>query len=229
MATLALILALGFTTASAQEKSKLPAADRLVIDLFSDIWQNIPKDDLKPAAINRGIAFSMMFDKPLGYSNFSLGIGIGYSGHNLYSSSKLTIIPDLNANPVFAFSKIPDGIDYKTNKININYIEIPFEIRFRTKNTSEKFRIHIGGKIGYLINAHTKYKGEESLGFNDNSTVKIHFTNSEEVNSLRYGIQARIGYSDYNLFAYYALNPLFKEGKGPEMFPISVGLSYTPF
>lgn len=216
----------------AQEKSKLSSSDRFIMDVFTDFWQNYPQEDLKPAAINRGIAFHLMVDKPLGFSNFSIAAGLGYAGHNLYSKSLLVIATDENAASSFAFTPIAEGVKFSKNKINVNYLELPLELRFRTKKTSQKFRVHAGVKLGYLINAHTKYKGEPTAdyqGYNNNSTVKKHFTNNEEVNAFRYGAIARIGYGQFNLNAFYALNPLFKKDKGPEMFPISIGLSYIPF
>lgn len=39
----------------------------------------------------------------------------------------------------------------------------------------------------------------------------------------------RIGYGALNLFAEYALTPLFKEGKGPELTPFNVGLTIVGF
>lgn len=39
----------------------------------------------------------------------------------------------------------------------------------------------------------------------------------------------RIGYGGLNLFAEYSLTPLFKDGKGPELTPITVGLTLVGF
>ena len=46
---------------------------------------------------------------------------------------------------------------------------------------------------------------------------------------LRYGFTARIGYRNLKLFANYYPTSLFEKGKGPELYPFSVGLTLLSF
>jgi hypothetical protein len=47
--------------------------------------------------------------------------------------------------------------------------------------------------------------------------------------STRFGVQARIGYKWVHLYGYYSLNKLFIANKGPQVYPISIGLTFMPF
>ena len=85
---------------------------------------------------------------------------------------------------------------------------------------SNVFRFSIGGKIGYMVNNHIKFVSEG---------LKIKSYNIKDVNPLRYGVTARVGYKMYNLFVYYSLSTLFEKDKGTEMAPLSIGISIIPF
>jgi hypothetical protein len=45
----------------------------------------------------------------------------------------------------------------------------------------------------------------------------------------RFDLTGRIGWGRVNLFATYALNNLFKDDKGPELVPFSVGIRLVNF
>jgi len=213
------------------DKSKLKKEDFLISEFFSDIWQNTPTQpaSLKPKLINRGYNAYAMLDNPIMNSNFSFAFGIGISIHNLYSNCIPTEVLDTSGKPtgVTEFLAIPDNIKYKKNKLSLFYTDIPLELRFRTKNSSNNFKIAAGFKVGYLLQSHIKYEGDRFD--NIEGTIKYKEYKIANIETLRYGVTGRIGYGRYNLNVYYALTNLFAEGKGPEMYPISVGLAVTPF
>jgi len=49
---------------------------------------------------------------------------------------------------------------------------------------------------------------------------------SFNINAFEYAATARVGYKDVGLFATYSLTPLFESGKGPELTPFSIGISF---
>ncbi|MBM3437128.1 MAG: PorT family protein, partial [Bacteroidetes bacterium] len=105
------------------------------------------------------------------------------------------------------------------------YLDIPLEIRYKSKND---FRLAVGFKFGFLLRAHTKYKGDDYLADNPDDVVykksKLSFLEKN-----RYGFTARIGYKWLNLWGYYQLSTLFQKDYGPEMYPVSVGITIIPF
>ena len=188
------------------------------LDIFSDIWQNIP-EDVDMNTINRGVSVFGMYNYQFGQSNLSFAIGLGITSHNMYHNANINT--DTVEDATY-FSPIGDSIDFKKSKLNLTYVDVPFEFRLKTDS---KFRLAAGFKIGYLIHKHNKYKGE--VGQFDDVVVKT--TNVNYLEQFRYGPSFRIGYKWFNLMAYYQLSDIFKPGQGPDMYPVSVGISLMPF
>jgi hypothetical protein len=191
----------------------------LGLGLFTDIWQDLP-ENTDARTINQGFLLNLMYNKRFGESGVSLAIGIGTSFHNLYSN---TIIPDIKADSII-FEPIGDSIDYKKSKIQASYFDIPFEFRFRSK---KGFRIALGFKAGFLYDSKIKYKGERLS--NDGVEIKTKSKSVKQLETVQYGPTFRIGYKWINVFGYFALSKLFKEDRGPQTYPISVGIALIPY
>lgn len=189
------------------------------LDVFADLWQDVPKD-LDPKTINPGVNVFGSYNFMLGESNFSLSPGIGIGVHNMFNNCMTVTINDSTY-----FESIPDSISYKKTKFVATYFDIPFEFRFKSKT---EVRFAVGFKFGFLMKAQTKYKGNDYAEGNTNLIIykkgKI-----KNVEKNRYGFTARLGYKWFNLWGYYQLSTLFAEGKGSEMYPISIGITIIPF
>ncbi len=213
---LSLIFAFSISVFAQEEdfetSSRFGKADRLIFDFYSDIWMGAP-DSVNIRGYNPGASISLMQDFALGSSNFSLAIGLGIGTHNFHHNA--TIFKD-----TLDYSYFQNRVDTpKMNKLVLSFIDVPIELRFRTKRANV-FRFSIGGKIGYMVNNHIKFVSEG---------LKIKSYNIKDVNPLRYGVTARVGYKMYNLFVYYSLSTLFEKDKGTEMAPLSIGISIIPF
>ncbi|MBN2172764.1 MAG: PorT family protein [Bacteroidales bacterium] len=189
------------------------------LDVFTDMWQDTPTG-FSPATINPGVNVFGSYNYIFGESNFSFSPGMGIGVHNLFNSSQIRTTTDSTY-----FQPIPDSINYKKSKFVATYLDIPLELRFKSKSD---FRFAVGFKFGFLLQAHTKYKGDDYLEGNTQRVIyKKAKINYMEKN--RYGFTARIGYKWFNLYGYYQLSTLFEKNKGPEMYPISIGLTIIPF
>ena len=191
----------------------------LGLGFFTDIWQDLP-EGTDARTINQGFLLNLMYNHRFGESGVSLAIGIGTSFHNLYSN---TFIPDIKADSI-VFETIGDSIDYKKSKIQASYFDIPFEFRYRSK---KGFRMAIGFKAGFLYDSKIKYKGERLS--NDGIQVKYKEKKVEQLETIQYGPTFRIGYKWINVFGYFALSKFFQEDKGPQVYPISVGIALIPY
>lgn len=195
------------------------------IDVFNDIVMDAPAD-INFRTINQGANVYGMYTYPVKESNFAFAIGLGLGMHNFYSDGLLN-----DTSGVSFFSKIPDvaedgsgaKIDYKKNKVSVTYIDIPAEIRFKTE---KGFRIALGMKAGYLINAHTKYKGDDP---EDGKSLKIKESNLPNFQTWRFGPTVQIGYKWVCLTGFYSISKVFEENNGPQIYPVSIGLSLRPF
>jgi len=99
----------------------------------------------------------------------------------------------------------------KKSQLITNYIDVPLEFRYTSNpdDPARSLKISIGGRVGYLYDAMTKIK------FKDDGELKqIKDKQTFNLNRLRYGVSAKVGFGNFALFGYYNLSPLFKEGEG---------------
>jgi hypothetical protein len=109
------------------------------------------------------------------------------------------------------------------------YIDVPVELRWSLKpeDPARSFKIAVGGRVGYLLNAHTKIKYKE-----DGDFKKLRNTQIYNLNRLRYSIFMKVYVGNFGLFGYYNLNTWFKDEKGPSKTQASVytvGISLASF
>ena len=218
---LALLCILPFI-AFTQEKSKILSENTIRrvsvgAEIYQDFWMNWPKG-MNVRAINQGTGGFIMYNVPFGKSPVSFSIGAGLGFHNLYSN---TTINDIHADTI-VFTPIPDSIDYRKSKLGLTYLDFPMEIKVVTK---DKIRFSVGVKLGYLLDAKTKYKGNDVYGFE--STVK--YRKVEHVDKFRFGPTIRFGYDWIQIMGYFSVTQIFEKGLGPDLYPISVGLTFMPF
>ncbi|MCU0436275.1 MAG: PorT family protein [Raineya sp.] len=102
------------------------------------------------------------------------------------------------------------------SKLVVPYIQIPLMVKFSVPVSDKvKLKAGIGGYVAIRTGGRTKLNiGEE----------KIREKDSYYLNTWRYGLEGNIGINDFILFAKYDLNPLFAEGRGPKLNPISFGI-----
>ena len=204
-------------------KSPIPLApgndDRLIIDITLDNFAESPASMEVNTFKSRGVNMKLMKDKLISNPSFSIGYGLAFGSQN-FDTDRLIIVDDTAGRTHFV--PIDPNIDVNKNKLSVNYLDLPIELRFRSKtiNKDNKFKISAGFKIGILLQSHIKY---------DDDDGKVKYYRIKNLNKYRYGLEGRIGYGIWGLNAYYSLIPLFDEDKAPRLVPVSFGLSITPF
>lgn len=236
----AVLTCLSFATLFAQEDSVLHTSpkkldlsnrpgDHLMIQLSSDHWTGMPDSiSSHQSGFSRGLNVYVMFDKPFKTdTRFSVGIGIGIGSSNIIFK-KMTV--DVKSNsPKIPFTPTDSSNHFKRYKLSMSYLEIPLELRFSTNpaNNGNSWKFALGGKVGTLINLHTKGKNLEDK----NNSVINSYTAKE--NSKRYftGTRimgtARVGYGIFSLFGAYQINNILKTGYGPDMNLYQVGITLS--
>lgn len=169
--------------------------------IYLSLTYNILIDKPKPSTITQngfsgGISVGFIKDIPFNKNrNFGLGIGLGYT-YNAY-------IQNLKISKDDQVTLFEATHDYNTNRFGISAVEIPIEIRWRN-STPQKYkfwRVYGGVKLAYLVSAKTIYRDAV-----ENLTTK----NISEFNKIQYGLTLATGFSTWNLYIYYGLNPIFK-------------------
>ena len=75
----------------------------------------------------------------------------------------------------------------------------------------------VGGYAGVKIGSNTKLKTNEG----DKMKTRKDF----HMNTLRYGLRAQVGFENFGVYCNYSLQSLFKKDEGPELYPISLGVT----
>jgi hypothetical protein len=203
------------------------ANDHFMIQLGYDKWAGTP-DSIKTKGLSRSLNVYFMLDFPFKTDpRFSIGIGPGISGSSMFFDK--TIVQVAAAGTRLPFRNVADTNYFKKFKLSTVYLEAPVELRFTAnpEYNSKSWKFAIGGKIGTMINAHTKGKNllNKSGGTLNSYTVK---ENSKRFfNSTRLSAIARVGIGVFSVFGTYQINTYLKDGAGPELHPYSIGISLS--
>ena len=199
----------------------------IIFNLSYNSFISVP-DEMEVSPFSMGVDIYGMHTI-IGKNNFmALAVGGGFSVQNIKSNSLL-----VSADSSY-FQKLPDDLKYSKNKLATVFVDLPIELRFRSRpNPRDKagivrkrnFRLALGFKIGYNIQRYIKYDGEDYRASNYGTQIKFKEYRLKNVLQYRYGVYTRIGIGKVSLFAYYALTDLFEKNKGTELRPYSVGIS----
>ena len=221
---------------NSQRKSrKLDLPGAFVFDIGFNRLDN-PHNSLKQKFFySRGINVNYQYNIKLIGEKFSFmpGIGVGNDNYTLRFSNTLELGPDttslspLTVEDTLGIVPLTYQRTVKT-KFTTTYLDIPLEFHFKTKTSNNTaFKFTIGAKVGFLLTSHTKVKFKE-----EGDLQKIKEKNMLPFRPVRYGLTARVGYSNFHLFGYYSLTELFEDGKGIKgtaMAPYMVGITISTF
>ncbi len=107
----------------------------------------------------------------------------------------------------------------KKNKLFIAYLTLPILFEYQYPIDDAKLHFAIGAIASLRIATHQKQIFENNEKF-----VK-----SKDFHLMPYKLEAtaRVGYGPFTVFANYSLTTLFENNKGPELYPVTVGLGLT--
>lgn len=193
--------------------------DQFYINFTFNKFQNL--NGLSQSKFSPGFCVGFLRDMPVNKSRtFAIAAGLGYS-LNVYSDNLVISTNESSSN---SYSFFPSDGRYYKNKLSLQYLDVPIEIRWRTSTpyTHKFWRIYSGFKISYLLA--DRYK----LEIDDQSIV---LRSNVDLNKLQYGCYLATGRNTWNVYAYYGLNPVFKSafllnGDRNKMNTFNVGLQF---
>jgi hypothetical protein len=207
------------------------ANDHFMIQFGYDGWVNAP-DSANPSGFNRHFNMYFMLDKPFKTDpRFSLGFGLGAGSSNIYF--KNTIIGMQSNSSTLAFTDVSGSNHYKKYKLTTIFLEAPLEFRYVSDplNSDRSFKIAVGMKLGYLLNAYTKGKN-----YQDQTGASIYGTsykqkdyNKNYFNTTKAAATLRVGYGHFSLDGSYQLTTVLKSSAstGGAINPYSIGLTLS--
>ena len=173
---------------------------------FMDLYQN------KSYEVNINILrYSIGLQKEK--QNIGIVTGLGLSFNDYRFSNPYTIE---NENGLVTPVTL-EQTGLSKSKLSTTFVSVPVMIEFQIPVNNQDRRIYFSGGVigGVKVGSHTKVKvnGDKSKNRDDFN-----------INPFRYGATARLGYKGINIFGTYYFSPFFKDGRGPELFPFTIGI-----
>jgi hypothetical protein len=231
------VIAIGlFSAASGQDstirrmittKKETPSNDHFLIQLGHLTWVGQP-DSIHTKGIPRSLNIYVMMNFPFKTnSHWSVALGPGIASDNMIFDKMTVGIKENTAG--IRFNDVSDTSHFKRYKLSVNFLEVPVELRYRfnPENDRKSVKITIGAKVGTLLNAHTKGKILQNKGNQTIGDYTVKESSKQFFSKQRLSVMGRVGYGALSVFASYSITPVFKEGLGPTVRPLSIGLTLS--
>lgn len=182
------------------EVDNLYREDQIYAGVTYNLLASVPSN-VNLRGVSGGINFGFMRDMPVNDKrNIAIALGAGLAfdryGHNLF------IGEDANENTIFRV--LDSNIEFSTNRLSTATIEAPLEFRWRTSTTTvyKFWRIYAGVRVGYTYWYRSYFKQPNN---------EVSQTDIPEFDRLRLAATLSFGYSTFNFYANYSINPFFKD------------------
>ncbi len=151
---------------------------------------------------------------------FGVVTGMGISFNDYAFDLPVTVEKEDGYGMVIPVNIEVEHSSVKKTKLHINYLTVPLILEIKTPLRMGSSHLYIaGGAIGGLyIGSHTKYK------YHNKNKEK--YKSNFHINQWKYDLTARLGFGDVCVFANYSMTSIFKNGKGPEIHPLMIGVSF---
>ncbi len=209
-----------YTGLSAPTPDSPDKFDRFNTDFFFNTWVGDPNNvSTRFYAIGHNI--NMMFDIPFSKkSRFGIGIGFGYSHFNIRHDGAFNFLEATDGSGMFSSLAPYTGENRWINRTVFNFLEVPFELRFRSRKERGKWKFYPGFKVGFMVENYNKWR----IG-----QLEFKEFNFADLNRLHYGPSLRIGRDNVFLFGYYDLTTLFTNANSNQLQLVAAGISFGWF
>ena len=205
-----------YTGLSAPKENTPDKFDRFNTDFYWNSWiGDVNGTSTQFYALGHNI--NAMFDIPFSKkSRMGIAIGFGYSHFCVRHNGDFNFEVDPITNKGYT-SLVPYvGPNRWINRTVFNFVEVPFEIRFRARRERGKFKFYPGFKVGFMVENYHKWRigSDEFKEFN-----------FPDLNRLHYGPTVKLGVDNITLFGYYDMTYLFTNDNSNKLQLFSVGVS----
>lgn len=156
-------------------------------------------------------------------NNFGMVLGLGLEYQRLRFDKKHVSITLGENNQVIPHILDPDWM-IKKNSFKILYLSVPvmFELQMPARRR-QRFYIAAGAMGGVRLLSRTKiiYRNPEG------EKKRSRNTDNYSLMPIKADLVARVGYHFWNVWASYTVTEMFRNKKGPELHPYSIGLGFT--
>lgn len=167
----------------------------------------------------RSVEFNIMpleLDIPIVSKTLGLVAGMGITWNNYYFDNSNTILH--NTQPVLTYS-IDSARNWKKSKLGVVTLDLPLMLEFQFLTGHNKTWIAAGAYGSIKIASKNKLKGSNGGKVVNRKDFHIH--------PLQCGLLFRAGYGNFGIYADYGIISMFKRNEGPELYPLSMGITLT--
>ncbi len=166
----------------------------------------------------------IQFSKSLQRTRNTIGLvtGLGMEIQTYFLDKKTSI--EQGSSRIQLDDRIYDS--KQKSKLSSIYLSVPLLIEFQVPVKNYGNRAYVAGGIvaSKRLNTHTKVKYRKN-----GKREKLKMPDDFYMHDFRFSGMLRVGYRWINLYASYDLQPLFQDGKGPELYPFSFGVALISF
>ena len=209
----------GLSWVNLHDDTHVDAFDFGVSGYGSKTFSNNIADSANFMELNRGfhIAFGLCeASLPIVDNRLYLGTDIGFK-FDIYSFSNNDMI--LSKGPAGLAYSHDSTTSYSKSKLRCTYLTVPLILEWQ--RGGDDFYIMAGVEGNLRIGSSTKTK--------TTSGDKEKHRNDLYMNRFNYNLVARVGIKGVGVFVKANMSPLFRDGKGPELYPFSAGISFGGF
>jgi hypothetical protein len=147
--------------------------------------------------------------------------GLGFEWNTYAFRNNSTLWSNTDTTAMF----IDSTVAYSKNKLHATYLTVPLMLEFNTSTDySSNFHIAVGLLGGWKIGSNYKVHYESEA-----ERIRNKAKGNYNLNPIKYSAHARVGYGKFTLFASYGLSTLFEKDRGPEIYPVNVGITLIGF
>lgn len=163
--------------------------------------------------------------------------GLGIEWHNYRFEGDVRLVSDSSELKGYFYK----GVTLDKSKLTVSYLTLPvlFEYQNQADRKLSQFHVSAGLLLGVRIGSHTKLiynQTDTPYDLIDPATGAVVTSNkspleetykqfeSFHLNPFKADAMVRIGWGYLNLFGTYGITTLFRDGRGPELYPFSVGI-----
>lgn len=148
------------------------------------------------------------------YFGLVTGLGFEFNRYMLANDVKIAEVDGM-------MTGLPMDMDLEKNRLNMAWVNLPLMAEIQIPVYGEHNRLKLaGGVVGGL----RMYARQVQKYRMDGEKQKLKIKDGFNFRDLRYGFTARVAYGDWALFANYYPQTLFKDGMGPDIYPVTVGI-----
>lgn len=153
---------------------------------------------------------------PIVKHRLGLVTGLGFTWNNYKFDNRQVVLRN-DGDVLYADTVVTPT--YTKNKLTTWYMNIPLMLEFQQPIGSKTLYVAAGAYGGLKLGSHTKLK--------TNNDDKTKDRKDFHLNTLRYGLRAQVGFDNFGLYCNYSLESMFKTDEGPEVYPISMGVTFA--